>query len=50
MRTSARYALCLAAATALCLVAFPWILRLAEPLAAASAGVAEALFRFAFGR
>ena len=48
MRTLARYAISLAAATALALLAFPWILRLAEPVARACAEGSEALLRAIF--
>ena len=49
MRTGTRYALSLAAATALSLLAFPWIVRLATPLADAWADAAEALVRAVVG-
>ena len=49
MRAGPRYALSFVAATGLCLLAFPWILRLSAPLAAAWADAAEALFRAVAG-
>lgn len=49
MRASTRYALSFAAAVVLCLAAFPWLLRLAAPLAAACADAVEALLRAALG-
>ena len=48
MRAGARYALSFAAAAALGLVAFPWILRLSARLAAAWSDAAQALLHALF--
>ena len=49
MRAGARYALALAVATTLGLLAFPWLLRLSAPLAEAWSDAAAAVARAFFG-